>query len=117
MFASSPASPAEHPPSSCVDSGPRRPRPIRVLLHGKIDTGPGGGIRNTFTVVPDAPVTKFVLSLKGGSKGLIQNSENVCAHPGHAVAKFDAQNGKFHDTNPPLATNCRTAARHHHKHH
>ncbi len=90
---------------------------IRVLLHGKIDTGPGGGIRNTFTVVPDAPVTKFVLSLKGGSKGLIQNSENVCAHPGHAVAKFDAQNGKFHDTNPPLATNCRTAARHHHKHH
>ncbi len=92
---------------------------IRVLLHGKIDTGPGGGIRNTFTVVPDAPVTKFTLSLKGGSKGLIQNSENICSKPQHALALFDAQNGKIRDLNPLIRTDCGAKAKNHHgkRHH
>ncbi|HXV04390.1 MAG TPA: hypothetical protein VFP23_00605, partial [Solirubrobacterales bacterium] len=79
---------------------------IRVLLHGKVDTGPGGGIRNTFEVVPDAPVSKFTLSLKGGAKGLIVNSESLCAKPQHAVALFDAQNGKIHDITPTLEVHC-----------
>ena len=32
------------------------------------------GIRTTFESVPDAPVTKFVLEMKGGKKGLLVNS-------------------------------------------
>ncbi len=84
---------------------------LRVLLHGKIDTGPGGGIRNTFEVVPDAPVTKFVLNLKGGHRGLLRNSENVCAHPGHATALFEGHNGKIHDFNPSIRTDCGGKAR------
>jgi hypothetical protein len=35
---------------------------IRVLLHGKVDTTKEHGLRNTFEVVPDAPIEKFVLS-------------------------------------------------------
>ncbi|HXV06322.1 MAG TPA: hypothetical protein VFP23_10505, partial [Solirubrobacterales bacterium] len=77
---------------------------IRVLLHGKVDSGPGGGIRTTFEVIPDAPVTKFTISLKGGAKGLIQNSEDLCAKPGKALAQFTAQNGKVSDTEPVLKT-------------
>src|SRR6202012_3806912 len=52
---------------------------IRVLLVGKVDSGPNKGIRGTFEMVPDAPVEKFVLEMKGGKKyGLLENSENLC---------------------------------------
>ncbi len=79
---------------------------ISVDLAGKVDTGKGGGIRNTFEVVPDAPVSKFVLSLKGGDKGLLVNSENVCRKPQHAIADFTAQNGKVSDTTPLISNDC-----------
>ncbi len=88
---------------------------IRILLHGKVDTAPNGGIRSTFEVVPDAPVSKFVLSLKGGHRGLIQNSEDICARPQRAKAKFDAQNGRIQDFNPLLKVNCGRAARKRHR--
>lgn len=53
---------------------------IRVLLKGKVDSSPQHGIRNTFETVPDAPVEKFVLELKGGKNyGLFENSENLCS--------------------------------------
>ncbi|HXV05664.1 MAG TPA: hypothetical protein VFP23_07180, partial [Solirubrobacterales bacterium] len=83
---------------------------IRILLHGKVDSGPGGGIRNTFEVVPDAPVSKFVLSLKGGSRGLIQNSEDLCSPRAktHAIADFTAQNGKRSDTEPRVKSACKS---------
>jgi hypothetical protein len=67
---------------------------IRVLLIGKVDTDKAHGIRNTFEAVPDAPVSKFVLEMKGGKKyGLLENSENICHNPQKALADFTAQNG------------------------
>ena len=75
-------------------------------IDGKIDTGKGGGIRNTFQAVPDAPVSKFVLELKGGKKGLLVNSENICSKPQHATADFTGQNGKVYDTEPLIANSC-----------
>ena len=50
---------------------------IEIALNGKVDTV-HGGLRTTFETVPDAPVTKFSLSLNGGTKGLLENSENLC---------------------------------------
>jgi hypothetical protein len=54
-------------------------------LHGQVDLelvsrtdSVHGRIRNTFDVVPDVPVSKFVLSLRGGPKGLLVNSRNQC---------------------------------------
>ena len=41
-------------------------------LVGRIDTV-RGGIRNTFDGVPDAPVSKFVLNMQGGKRGLLVN--------------------------------------------
>ena len=52
---------------------------IQILLHGKVDTGPSGSIRNKFEVVSDAPVKTFTLSLDGGKKSLLENSGNLCA--------------------------------------
>jgi hypothetical protein len=80
---------------------------IRVLLHGKVDTTKQDGIRNTFEVVPDAPVSKFTLSMKGGGKySLIENSESLCAKPQKVSALFVAQNGKVDHLTTKIAVKC-----------
>ncbi len=50
---------------------------VDLNVEGRIDSV-NGGIRNSFDVTPDAPVTKFVLAMKGGKKGLMENSRNLC---------------------------------------
>jgi hypothetical protein len=84
---------------------------IDVVLAGRVDTGKGGGIRNTFEAVPDAPVSKFVLEMKGGKKGLLVNSEDICRKPQRAIADFTAQNGKVSDTTPLIANSCKGKAK------
>jgi hypothetical protein len=73
--------------------------PIHVDLAGRIDSF-RGGIRTSFESVPDAPVSKFVLTMRGGKKGLVQNSRNLCLEANRADARFDGQNGKSHDFRP-----------------
>jgi hypothetical protein len=90
---------------------------IDVALQGEVDTGKGGGIRNTFDVVPDAPVSKFVLEINGGAKGLLENSEDLCAKPQHARADFTAQSGKPYDTKPLVANSCKKHTEHKRRHH
>jgi hypothetical protein len=83
---------------------------IRVLLVGKVDSGPNDGIRNTFEAVPDAPVEKFVLEMKGGPKySLLENSEDLCAKPQKAIADFTAQNGRLLHATPVIANSCKRA--------
>lgn len=79
---------------------------IRVLVHGKIDTDAQDGIRNTFESVPDAPVTKFVLEMQGGKKGLLVNSEDICKKPQRVSAKFTGQNGKTLESSPLIDNGC-----------
>jgi hypothetical protein len=64
---------------------------ISIDLIGKIDSFKGG-LRGTFKVIPDAPVTKFVMKLRGGKHGPIQNSENVCTATGKSTLRFLAHN-------------------------
>jgi hypothetical protein len=80
---------------------------IRVLLVGKVDTGKNHGIRNTFEAVPDAPVSRFVLEMKGGKKyGLLENSEDLCRKKQVAGLSFRAQNGKVLQTSTKIANSC-----------
>jgi hypothetical protein len=85
---------------------------IHIVLAGKIDSVQKKGteisrIRNTFELVPDAPVSKFVLEMKGGKKGLLVNKTNICKGSHRAIAAFTAQNGKLHEFETPLkATAC-----------
>ena len=60
-------------------------------------------------VVPDAPVSKFVLEMQGGKKGLLVNSENLCKSTNRATVKLTGQNGKTYDTNPELKADCKGA--------
>jgi hypothetical protein len=85
-------------------------RPVQVELAGRIDSV-NGGIRNTFDVVPDAPVTQFTLTMQGGKKGLLQNSTDICAKAYRATAKFTAQNGKRLTLRPKMQSACGKALR------
>jgi len=55
-------------------------RGIRIEVLGRIDSVKGG-MRATYDVVPDAPVSKFSLTLFGGKRGLLVNSESACGAP------------------------------------
>jgi hypothetical protein len=79
---------------------------IQVVLHGRTDSI-RGGIRNTFEGVPDAPASKFVLSLKGGKRGLLINSRDICKGKNRARATFTSQSGKVAQLRPPIEARCR----------
>jgi len=81
---------------------------ITVDLVGRIDSL-NGRIRNTFEAAPDAPVSKFVLTMQGGKKGLIVNSTNLCKGKHRAIAEFTAQNGKVFNTRPAVEAKCAKA--------
>jgi hypothetical protein len=78
---------------------------IHVDLAGRVDSF-HGGIRTTFESVPDAPVSKFVLQMKGGKKSLIENSENLCKRAHRAIALFDGQSEKVSDSRPVVGAKC-----------
>ncbi|HTT94431.1 MAG TPA: hypothetical protein VMF55_07145 [Solirubrobacterales bacterium] len=72
---------------------------IHVDLDGRISSNKSR-IRNTFDFVPDAPVTKFVLTMQGGGKGLLVNNTNICKAKPVAEVEFNGQNGKVANTKP-----------------
>jgi hypothetical protein len=79
--------------------------PIEIDLAGRIDSV-NGGIRTTFEGIPDAPVRRFTLSMQGGAKGLLVNSDNLCTGSHRATAKFSAQNGRKRTLHPRLRASC-----------
>jgi uncharacterized repeat protein (TIGR01451 family) len=78
---------------------------IEVTLAGFVDSLKGR-VRNTFDVVPDAPVTFFSLKMKGGKDSLIVNHRDLCAFPSRASVLLTGQNGKTHNTRPKVAVSC-----------
>jgi hypothetical protein len=76
---------------------------IEFDLVGRIDSV-HGGIRATFESVPDAPVSKFVLQMKGGAKSLLTNSTDICRGSHKATVRMKAQNGRTADLRPTLVS-------------
>jgi hypothetical protein len=84
---------------------------IHVTLVGFVDSvGKAGSekrrVRTRFQNVPDAPVSRFVLRMKGGKKGLIENSTNLCKKLGPAKVQMQGQNGKQNDSDVAIDTSC-----------
>lgn len=79
---------------------------IKIDLVGHIDSK-NQGLRATFVGVPDAPISKFTLSLLGGRKGLLVNSTDICVGKHRANAAFTAHNGKEANSRPLLRASCR----------
>jgi hypothetical protein len=117
-------------------------------LHGQVDVelagrtdSVRGRIRNIFDIVPDVPVSKFILTLRGGRRGLLVNSRDQCprkkrarrgaARSGdatlsekqgkkrrrgrRAIVRFKGQNGKKRNLRLRLRTPC-AKKRHRGKH-
>jgi hypothetical protein len=82
-----------------------REKGISIDLVGKIDSF-HGGLRGTFNTIPDAPVSRFVLKLRGGKHSPIQNSEDVCKAEGLNTLRFSAHNGLGIKGHLPLAAPC-----------
>jgi hypothetical protein len=80
-------------------------QPVEVDPAGRTDSVKGA-LRNTFDLVPDAPITKFRLELFGGKRGLVVLSRNLCTKRYRATVKMDAHNGKVFDTRPALRLGC-----------
>jgi hypothetical protein len=78
---------------------------IHIDLVGRIDSV-NARLRSTFESVPDAPVSKFVLEMQGGKKGLLVNNTELCRIKPKASVKLDAQSGKTHDFNPVVKVDC-----------
>jgi hypothetical protein len=91
------------------------PLPDLVLdLHGQIDAvavaridSHNGGIRTSFEAVPDAPLSKVIVEMPAGKKGLLVNSRNICNHTNKATVRFTGQNGKTADSRPVLRDSCK----------
>jgi hypothetical protein len=80
-------------------------QPIAIDLVGHVDSV-NGGIRFTFPSVPDAPVTKAIITAQGGKKGLFQNSTNICRGTHRVRVSMRGQNGKVSNLQPALKAQC-----------
>lgn len=88
---------------------------VDIDLVGRIDAV-RGRIRNTFDVIPDVPVKKFVLTMRGGPKGLLTNSRDLCAKSKarkgkrskapRALVRMKAHNGKKRNQRAKVRTAC-----------
>lgn len=92
---------------------------VDIDLVGRIDAVKGR-IRNSFETLPDVPVSKFILTMRGGKKGLLTNSRDLCAKkrkgkkgPGkiRAVARITAHNGKKANQRPKMRRSCKGKAK------
>ncbi len=111
--------PLEGPVIFRSNGGERQLPDLVLALHGQINLNlvgfidskhirgsEGSQIRTRFATVPDAAVSRFVLSLKGGKKGLLQNSTNLCKGKHYAEVIAEAQSARVSITSPKLAVKC-----------
>jgi hypothetical protein len=66
---------------------------VNIQVRGVISSK-RGGLKSVFNNLPDVPVKKFILNMKGGEKSLLVNSTNTCKNREAAVLNIKGQNGK-----------------------
>jgi hypothetical protein len=82
-------------------------QPIEVEFAGRIDSVKAQ-IRNTIEGLPDVPVSKFVLNMKGGKKGLLVNSRNICVGTESRMrVTMTGQNNSRASSRPVLQNSCK----------
>jgi hypothetical protein len=66
---------------------------VNVEVSGVTDTTKSGRLRNTFDMVPDVPVSKFTLTVRGGKNGLLVNTHDLCRHKVFSRLELTGHNG------------------------
>jgi hypothetical protein len=81
--------------------------PVEVEFAGRINSIKGQ-IRNTIENLPDVPVSHFTLRMKGGDKGLLINSRNLCTtRKVHLDVSAVGQNNSIAHLRPALRNSCK----------
>jgi hypothetical protein len=74
---------------------------FRFQLQGRTTDAHGRlGVR--LGALPDLPLSRAVLTLAGGRRGIVVNSRSLCARPGLSTARFDAHDGRERRLRPRL---------------
>ena len=79
--------------------------PLHFEVATRIDSA-HGGLRATATNIPDAPVSRAVVDMRGGQKGLFVNSTGLCGRRHRAAAALRGQNGAAKRLRPLLRAQC-----------
>jgi hypothetical protein len=66
---------------------------VNIRLRGVISSS-NGRLKTVFRKTPDVAVDKFVLTMKGGDKGLLVNSRNLCSRQTTGFLNLKAQNSR-----------------------
>jgi hypothetical protein len=74
---------------------------FQFMLEGRV-TAARGRLRLHLSGLPDLPLTKAVLTLAGGRRGLLVNSESLCGRPQRAEASLIGHNGALRGLRPLL---------------
>jgi hypothetical protein len=80
-------------------------QPIEIDVVGRVDSV-NGRIRNSFEALPDAPISRLVLKMQGGGRGLLANSRGLCAKRSRATVRLVGQNNKRADQFPVVRSQC-----------
>ena len=83
---------------------------VPLDLIGDLDSVQGR-LRTTFRGLPDVPLSRVVLTLRGGTRGPFVNTGGLCAGKRRVAVELDGQNGKAHDIDPVVKTDCEQAKR------
>ena len=84
---------------------------IKLNLKGTSNVSKSDQLVNTFAAIPDAPVTRFDLSIEGGKNGILVTNGNLCRKKQVAEVLIDGQNNRTSDRNTTLATPCKKASK------
>ena len=80
---------------------------IRLNLKGTSNVSSSDQLVNTFAAIPDAPVSRFDLTIQGGKNGILVVNGNACRRKQVANVEIDGQNNKTSDRNTTIKTPCK----------
>ena len=100
-------------PAYAVSGSGGLPR-LAFILNGQVNlvpraetkTTPGGQLKTTVPVIPDAPIGHFRLTVFGGKTGYLINTRDICAHTPVTKIAYTAQNGKTRSEAVKLKAAC-----------
>jgi len=82
---------------------------IGLDLRANTSVNAGSALVTTFSTIPDAPVSKFTLTITGGKKGLLVitgRGRTICNAPQVTAAALGAQSGKTENSSIRMSTPC-----------
>ena len=82
---------------------------LALDLRATTSVNSAGKLVTTFSSIPDAPVSKFTLTISGGRRGLLVitgRGRNICSAPQVATATLGAQSGKSEALTMKLSKPC-----------